>query len=129
MTQHHAAVFLDTCSTISCDYMRPKNKFPTWRQNKVLERSDNILVTYAFKPFQHFWNRWRHEYVLILMILSWFLKNVLRHFSRITIVTSVLRCRDSEIRQAIAWIAKTNTILKRFVNKLFPIEDTYQDTN
>ena len=36
---------------------------------------------------------------------------------------------DSDIREAIMRIGKTNTILKRTVNKLLPIENTYQDTN
>ena len=49
--------------------------------------------------------------------------------SRITVVTGVLQSRDSDIRGAIVRIEKTNTILKRAVNKLFPIENTYQDTN
>ena len=37
--------------------------------------------------------------------------------------------RDSEIRRAIVKIAKTNTILKRPVNKLFTVENIYHDTN
>ena len=37
--------------------------------------------------------------------------------------------RDHEIRGAILRIVKTNTILRRPVNKLFPTESTYQDTN
>ena len=40
-----------------------------------------------------------------------------RHFWRIAIVTWVLTCRDSEIRGEIVRMAKTNTILKRSVNK------------
>ena len=36
---------------------------------------------------------------------------------------------DSDIRGAIMRIGKTSTILKRTVNKLLPIENTYQDTN
>ena len=51
------------------------------------------------------------------------------HSWRIVIVTGVLPRRDPQIRGAIVRIAKTNTILKRPVNKLFPIETTYQDTN
>ena len=47
----------------------------------------------------------------------------------IAIVTRVLPSRDSEIRGAIVRIAKTNTILKRPVKKLFPVENTYHDTN
>ena len=52
-----------------------------------------------------------------------------RHSWRIFIVTGVLPSRDSEIRGAIVRIAKTNTILKRPVNKLFAVENTYHDTN
>ena len=48
---------------------------------------------------------------------------------RIAIVTTVLLSRDSEIRGAIVRMAKTNTIFKRPVNKLFTVEDTYHDTN
>ena len=51
------------------------------------------------------------------------------HSWRIVIVTGVLPRRDSQIRGAIVRIAKINTILKRPVNKLFPVETTYQDTN
>ena len=40
-----------------------------------------------------------------------------RHFWRIAIVTGVLTCRDSEITGEIVRMAKTNTILKRSVNK------------
>ena len=52
-----------------------------------------------------------------------------RHFWKIVIVTGVLSSRDSEIKGAIVRIKKTNAILKRPVNKLFPIEYTYHDTN
>ena len=52
-----------------------------------------------------------------------------KHFWRIAIVTRVLPSRDSEIREAIVSITKTNTILKRPVNKLFAVENTYHDTN
>ena len=51
------------------------------------------------------------------------------HFWRIAIVTGVLPSRDSEIRGAIVRIAKTNTILKRPLNKLLALENTYNDTN
>ena len=44
-------------------------------------------------------------------------------------LTEVLPSKDSDIRGAIVRIAKTNTILKRPVNKLLSIENTYQDTN
>ena len=44
-------------------------------------------------------------------------------------LTGVLPSRDSEIRGAIARIAKISAMLKRPVNKIFPIENTYQDTN
>ena len=58
-----------------------------------------------------------------------FYEKVPRHFWRIAIVTRVLPSRDSEIRGPIVRIAKTNTILKRPVNKLFAVENTYHDTN
>ena len=57
-----------------------------------------------------------------------FYEKVPKHFWRIAIVTRVLPSRDSEIRGAIARIAKTNTILKRPVKKLFAVENTYYDT-
>ena len=55
-------------------------------------------------------------------------EKVLRHFWKISIVTRVLSSRDSEIRGVIVRIAKTNTILKRPVNKHFAVENTYHDT-
>ena len=51
------------------------------------------------------------------------------HFWRIAIVPGVLPSRDSEIRGAIVRIVKTNTNLKRPVNKLFTVENIYHDTN
>ena len=63
------------------------------------------------------------------MLIIVFYEKVPRHFWRIAIVTRVLPSRDSEIREAIVRIAKTNTILKRPVNKLFAVENTYHDTN
>ena len=42
-------------------------------------------------------------------------------------LTGVLPGRDSEIRGAIVRMVKTNAILKRPVNKFFPIEKKYQD--
>ena len=51
------------------------------------------------------------------------------HFWKISIVTRVSPSRDSEIRGVIVRIEKTYTILKRPVNKLFAVENTYHDTN
>ena len=50
-------------------------------------------------------------------------------FEEFAIVTGVLPSKHFEIRGAIVRIAKPNRILKRPVNKLFPIENIYQDTN
>ena len=58
-----------------------------------------------------------------------FYEKMPRHFWRIAIVTRVLPSRDSEIRGAIVRTAKTNTILKHPVKKLFAVENTYHDTN
>ena len=96
----------------------------------------------------HLLDRWRHGYVVNLRetqrtsklninflkinvndIVLVFYEKVPRHFWRISIVTRVLSSRDSEIRGAIVRIAKTNTILKRPVKKLFAVENTYHDTN
>ena len=43
---------------------------------------------------------------------------------RITIVTGVLSSRDSEIRGAVVRMTKTNTILKRPLNKLITVKNT-----
>ena len=51
------------------------------------------------------------------------------HFCKIAIVTGILPSRDSEIKGAIVRMAKTNTILKRPVNKLFTVENTYYNTD
>ena len=56
-------------------------------------------------------------------------EKVPRHFRRIAIVTGALPSRNSEIREAIVSIAKTNTILKRPLNKLFLNENIYQDNH
>ena len=95
----------------------------------------------------HVLDRWRHEYVVNLLetqqtsklnknslkinnndIALAFYEKVPRHFWRTAIVTRALPSRDSEIRGAIVRIVKTNTILKRPVNKLFAVENTYHDT-
>ena len=51
-----------------------------------------------------------------------------RHFWRIVIVMRVLPSRDSEIRGEILRIAKTSSIFKRLVNKLFAVKNLYHDT-
>ena len=56
-------------------------------------------------------------------------EKVPKHFWRIVLVAGVLPSRDSEIRGAIVKTAKTNTILKCPINKLFTIENAYHDTN
>ena len=54
---------------------------------------------------------------------------MVRHFWKIVTVTEVLPSRDSGIKGAIVRIKKTNAILKRPINKLFPIECACHDTN
>ena len=54
---------------------------------------------------------------------------VSRYFWRIAIITAVLPSRDSKIKIAIVRKAKTNTILKRPINKFFTVKNTYHDTN
>ena len=54
---------------------------------------------------------------------------VSRYFWRIAIITAVLPNRNSKIKRAIVRIAKTNTILKRLINKFFTVRNTYHDTN
>ena len=54
-------------------------------------------------------------------------EEVPRHFWRIAIRTVVLPSRDSEIKGAIVRITKVKAVLKRPVNKLFPIENTYDN--
>ena len=51
------------------------------------------------------------------------------HFWRIAIVIEILPSGDSEIKGAIVRIEKSNTILKRPVNKLFTFENIYHGTN
>ena len=55
-------------------------------------------------------------------------EKVPRHFWRIAIVTGVL-VEILKQKGVIERIKKANAILKRPVNKLFPIKHTYQDTN
>ena len=55
-------------------------------------------------------------------------EKVPRHFWIAAMVTGILPSRDSE-KEAIVRIIRTNVILKHSVNKLFPIEYTYHDSN
>ena len=48
------------------------------------------------------------------------------HFWKISIVTQVLPSKDSEIRGVIVRIEKTNTILKRPVNKFLAVGNTFR---
>ena len=41
----------------------------------------------------------------------------------------MLPSKDSEIKGIIVRVKKTDAILKRLVNKIFPIEYRYHDTN
>ena len=52
-----------------------------------------------------------------------------RHFRRIFMVIGVLPSRNSEIKGAIVTMAKTYTVIKRPVNKVFTVKNTYHDTN
>ena len=52
-----------------------------------------------------------------------------RQFWKAAILTGVLPSRDSGREETIVRIKKTNAILKRSVNKFFPIEYTYHETN
>ena len=63
----------------------------------------------------------------MLMLMLVFYEKVPRHLWRIVIVTRVLPSRDSEIIEAIVRLAKTNTVLKCSVNKLFVVENTYHN--
>ena len=95
----------------------------------------------------HFWERWRNEYVVNLRETQRTSKLYV-NFSKINVnniaiaydsgaqnlwiiatLTGVLPSRDSEIRGAIVDIAKTNTIFKRSINKLFTIKNTYYNTS
>ena len=67
----------------------------------------------------------KHKYKLpknVNDIVLVFYEQVSRDFWRIAIVTRVLPSRGSEIRGAKVRIAKTNTILKHPVKKLFAVE-------
>ena len=78
----------------------------------------------------HFWDRRSYEYVVNLHETqrAWKFniiqlgEKVPRQFWRV--IWRVLPSRDPEIRGAIVRIAKTNTILKHPVNKLFLTENT-----
>ena len=50
-----------------------------------------------------------------------FKEKVRKHFWRIAVVTRILPSRKSEIREVVVGVARTNTILKRPVNKLFAV--------
>ena len=52
-----------------------------------------------------------------------------RHFWIIAVVTEILPSGDFEIRGRIVKISNTNTVLKRPLNKLFTVENTYHDSN
>ena len=67
-----------------------------------------------------------HKITDIMLV---FYEMVPRHFWKTSIVTRVLSSRDSEIRGVIVRVAKTNTILKRPVNKHFAGGNTYHGTN
>ena len=58
------------------------------------------------------------------MLMLVFCKNVPRHFRRNVIVTLILPSRESEIKEAIATLAKTSKILKSPLNKLFTKKNT-----
>ena len=92
----------------------------------------------------HFWDKWRHECeanlretqqtsklnisspkIIVNDVVLVYDEMVPIHFWRISVVTEMLPSRYSEIREAIVRIAKTNTILKRPVNKLFTVENAY----
>ena len=86
----------------------------------------------------HFWNRWRLEYVTALRevhrpfkgqgseeiqvndIVIVFDDKLPRHLWRVGKVTQLLAGADSKVRGAMVKLAKTGNIMKRPVNKLYP---------
>ena len=64
-----------------------------------------------------------------MILCQFFNEKVTRRFWRTSIVTRVLPSRDFEIRGEAVRIAKTNTIPKRPVKKLFAVDNTYHETN
>ena len=56
-------------------------------------------------------------------------EKVPRHFWIIAVVTEILPSGDFEIRARIVKIANNNTVLKRPLNKLFTVENTYHYSN
>ena len=73
----------------------------------------------------HILDSWRHGYVVNLRETQRTSKLNINSL-KINVNDIVL---DSEIRGAIVRIVKINKILKRPVNKLFALENTYHDTN
>ena len=66
---------------------------------------------------------------LLTFIKKLSILDVAATLDRLLTVRRVLPSSDSEIRGDIVRIAKTNTILKRPVNELFAVENTYHDIN
>ena len=80
----------------------------------------------------HFWPKWRHEYIVNLCetqrasklntnyqkryVVLVYDGKVPKHLRRISIVTGVLPSRDCETKGAIVIIEKANAMLKRPVN-------------
>ena len=91
----------------------------------------------------HFWHRWRHEYVVNLCkttsikikyklpknyAVLVYDEKVPKHFWRVAIVTGVLSSKDSETKRSDSRIEKANATLKHRVNKFFPTEYTIHDS-
>ena len=125
---------METCLTpnhllFGRQLLHSSNTISTVVRNLTILSSTTDKINYISN---HFLDWWRHEFtrdttsikINVNDIVLVFYEKVLRHFWRIAIVTRVLPSRDSEIREAIVRIAKTNTILKRPV-----VENTYHDTN
>ena len=86
----------------------------TWTCSKFTWDTTNIKIKYKLPK----------NYVVLV-----YDGKVPRHFLGIAIVTGVLPSKDSEIKGTIVKVKKTDAILKRLVNKIFPIEYRYHDTN
>ena len=88
----------------------------------------------------HFWNRWRKEYITCLReikcrkqssganminvndVVIVFDEKAPRHLWRLARVNKLIYDNDNEVRAAEVMLGKTRTLIKKPINRLYPIE-------
>jgi hypothetical protein len=119
---------------------RKLSQYNVQHENEVNMSVGSKRVRYIETVVEHFWERWRKEYIATLRnlqhkfkkrnslvpvkddIVLVFEEKAPRHTWCLGRITEIIPSRDGQVRGAKVFIGKTRQIIERPINKLYPIE-------